>query len=302
MAFGFRIRFLAPPGTALEEGKTGVQLHLPGAPGALVVKQHNSLPINSVVLTVDGDGFAQEKDAREFGVALKSSLAVYSARQRHGFDLGQNVITSSTAQHIRQKIRQERGVDLRPTVHGLDVFDSSVPVHRLEMSARLSVIRSIANLPADLASDFRYWDFSPKLTLALELYNGCKFAVESEVRFLSLVTVVEVLAERSSIPTSAAEFIDCCISKLVQTQLSSDNVNDLKSRLGNLKKQSIGIACRLAVAEAGADVNLFKRCYKARSELLHDGVCTSYPDLPRQPHLLDGLVHAVLLHRIDASA
>jgi hypothetical protein len=300
--FGFRLRFFAPPGSNLEPAQ--LELSLPGAPQALVMRQlpprPDALPTDVVVFVVDADGFSSEEEARRFGQTLKQSLAVYSVRVRQGFDLGQDEITSSFARVIREQLRAEHNVNLRPTVHGLDVFDTSVHVDRIEISARGSVTRSITELPTHLATDFRHRDLPQKLELAIALYNGCAHESDSEVRFLSLVTVLEVLAPLAGRDKATRDFIDTCLGQLEGATFTDDSEREsLRKALGNLKTQSIQRRCRKAVSEAGADSAFFDQIYTARSELAHAGVSTTYPELPRQPHLLDNLVQAVLLHQVE---
>jgi hypothetical protein len=299
--FAFRLRFYAPPGSTLEPAN--LRLELEGAPSPLVVRQPSAipdaLPTDVVVITIDGDGFASAEAASLFGSKLKSTLAVLSCRRRLGFNLGDDRSASSLGESVRDQIRQDHGLDVRPTVHGLDVFDATGPVARLESSgARLSQVRVIRGLDKDLVLHFKDYDLSPKLRLALSLYNGCAYENDSKVRFLSLVTVIEALATRPSRGAAAREFVDACTRALEDVAASEEERTSLRNGLGNLKTKSIKRCCEDLVRRAGADVDLFKRVYKARSELLHDGISKTYPDLPRQCHLLEEIVQKVLLHAV----
>lgn len=301
MTFGFIIRFFAPPGTLLRPEV--FDLHLPGAKHGLVVKQHepkpNALPIDPVVITIKGGGFENREAALTFGRQLRQSLAVHSVRTRRGFWLGDDRTTSSVGDSIRDRAMQEYGVEIRPTVHGLDVYEEVAPVRWVEMSARLSVIRQIDDLGSGLAADFRRWEFPAKLMLAIDLYNESHFIGHPETRFLSLVTVVEVLVDRPPVDGRAMAFLDECLELLSERSLDECHAQSLKSGIAGLKKQSIGSACIAAATQAGCDARLMRQCYRARSELLHSGESTSDPDLPRQPHLLDELVHRMIVHRLD---
>lgn len=300
MAFGFRLRFLAPPGTSLEP--ESFELALPGAKDALVVRQQepkaNALPTDPVVITINGDGFDDRDAAQAFGQDLRDSLAVHSVRKRRGFWLGDDLITSSLGATVRDKIRQEHCVEVRPTVHGLDVYETAMSVSHFEMSARASVLRPIRNLGPDLAADFQHWSLPAKLLLAVELYNESHFIPQAETRFLALVTVVEVLVDRTPVAPDAVAFLDKCLDSLPGLGLGDGLVQSLRSGLKSLKTQSIGSACVAAAEAAGCDASLMRRCYQARSEMLHSGESRTNPELPRQPHLLDELVHNMLLYRL----
>ena len=59
---------------------------------------------------------------------------------------------------------------------------------------------------------------SPKQSLALELYNVGQFEPASKVRFLNLVTIVEVLAIREQTAVGVRDLID----KLKQSVKASE--------------------------------------------------------------------------------
>jgi hypothetical protein len=302
---GLRVRFHVPPGFFLEPAES--QLELPGAPEPLTMRQlpprPDALPSDVGVVTIDGNGFASASEATQFGRSLKGALAVCSARHRFGFDLGQDIATSSLGKIVRDQIREKGGVDVRPTIHGLDVFETTTPIQRFEAHARGSVSRPIRALPSELARELPCPPLSAKLALALELYNCCAYELDMEVRFLSLVTVLEAMADRKRRAQTVEEFVDSCLESLCEADsLGVSDVEMLRSGLGNLKVQSISQACMDLVNAAGADVQFFKQVYKARSELLHDGLSTTHPDLPRQPHRLDDLVQTVLLDQVSRAS
>src|ERR1700674_559587 len=115
--------------------------------------------------------------------------------------------------------------------------------------------------------------FTPSQQLALDLYNLSHFENASKTRFLTLITVVEVLSIKAKRKPAALALIDDFRKTLDASQLSSAEKQRLHEGLGNLKWESIGAACRDFVAKYANpdDVDYFSRCYKARSELVHDG-------------------------------
>jgi hypothetical protein len=298
--YGFRLRFHAPPGFKLEP--TEMELQLAGAPKPLTITQSaagpNALPTDLETLTIDADGFSSEEEARVFGQSLKRSLAVYSARQRLGFDLGSDSATSALGRAFREQVLNETGIDIRPTTHGLDVFDTSRPSSRLRATGRLSAVRRVANLPTELALDFPCKELPAKVALGVDLFNGVAHDTDSEGRFLSLVSVIEAMAVRRPRHPCQQEFLDSCLASLEDSTLNANAIEALRSGLGNLRTESISSACVKLVREAGGDPKFFRKIYKARSELLHDGVSRTYPELPRQPHLLEDLVQTVLLYQV----
>lgn len=306
MPFGFRLRFLAVTGSYLRNQAREVTFSLPGAPGPLVLrhapKREDALPSAPEVFTIDCDGFGSEEVARLFGLRLKTALSVYSARLGLGFDLGEDRSTSGVGQIVRDMYR-EQGINIRPTVHGLDIFDTSLLVKRIEVHATASVTRAVPqDFPENLATEFKERALAPKHMLALSLYNASHHESDPEIRFLSLVTVIEVLATRDLRSNSVAAFLDACSKNLDSAPLSASEREAMSNGLGNLKRESVSESCLRLVQAANADLQLFRKCYKARSELLHDGVSTTYLDLPKQPHLLDDLVRHVLLSVVDSAS
>jgi hypothetical protein len=300
MPFGFRLRYFAPAGTCLENDAHEVTFRLPGCPTELSLtheeKATGALPNSPEIFNIDGDGFATEEAARSVGIQLKKTLSVYSARLGLGFEVGQDRSAGGLAKAVREDIRSQFGVDVRPIINGLDVFDTSIPIKRLRIHATGSVTRPLRNFPESLKTEFKDWSLTEKHTLALSLYNASTYEVDPEARFLSLISVIEVLVHRKPRSEGITSFLSACIKSIDEQEvLAASEQETICNGLGNLKKQSIGEACQELVQSAGGNVELIRRCYKARSELLHDGMSTTFPDLPKQPRVLDELVRKVLI-------
>lgn len=141
--------------------------------------------------------------------------------------------------------------------------------------------------------------FSPSQQLALDLYNLSHFENASKTRFLTLITVVEVLSVKAKRAPAALALIADFRKALETSQMSSNEKQRLHDGLGNLKWESIGASCRDFVARyAGPpDVDYFSRCYKARSELVHDG-STKRPEAA-DPTRLDELVSKLLIQNLS---
>jgi hypothetical protein len=288
----------------LENNARELMFSLPACPQPLVLrhvlKDTNASASDPEVFMIDANGFANEASARDFGVRLKMTLSICSARLGLGFNVGEDRATSGLGSGIRQELRASYGIDIRPTVHGLDVFDTSVPFTRFQVRGMISITRPLRNFPERITADFKDWTLSEKHTLALSLYNASHYEVDSEARFLSLISVVEVLANRKRRSRPVIAFLRACIENLEeQDKLSPSELVALRDGLGNLKRESISEACRSLVQSARGDVGFIHDCYKARSELLHDGRSTTHPELPSRPHVLDELVRKVLIWAIE---
>jgi len=302
MAFGFRLRYFAPPGICLENAARELTFSLPGGPQPLVLrhtlKEANDLPTEPEVFIIEADGFVDEETARTFGARLKTTLSVCFARHGLGFNLGEDRATSSLASSIRAELRATYGVDMRPTVHGLDVFEITLPIKHFRVRARGSVIRVLREFPESIMAEFKEWTLDQKQTLALSLYNASHNQF-SQARFMSLITVVEVLATRQASSEAIIAFLCECLDNLNKAELTEPEQVVLRNGLGNLKTESISGSCKKLVQWAGGDAHLFSRCYNARSELLHNGTSSTDPDLPLRPHLLDEVVRKVLIWSVE---
>ncbi len=300
------MRYFAPSGTCLDNAVREQTFSLPGCPEPLVLqhvpKEPDADPSEPEVFIIDAVGFEDEEAARDFGVRLKMTLSIYSARVGLGFNVGDDRETSGLGGFVRQKLRASHGVDIRPTVHGLDVFDTSVQITRLQVRGRISITRPLRSFTESITTEFKNWTLSKKHTLALSLYNASHYEVDSEARFLSLITVIKVIATRKPRSEPVIAFLCACIESLAEQEtLTHFELDALCNGLRNLKSESISEACRRLVQSAGGDVELFSRCYKVRSELLHDGTSTTHPELSTQPHVLDELVRRVLIWAVEAN-
>jgi len=127
-----------------------------------------------------------------------------------------------------------------------------------------------------------------KLCLAIELYSAYQFEVSTTAKFVKLVTVIESLLPDLEIPDEVKPILEKAKKVLKEERKASkyrnestDSIDHLMSRLGGLKRQSIGSTMELFISnclddfpELGEkDVILpkLKELYNVRGSLLHDG-------------------------------
>jgi hypothetical protein len=280
MTFGFKLRFLTPSGKTLKgvEIDADSPLTFQEIEGRILIRQlprrANDLPISPQRFLIKGSGFPTEDAARSFGERLKLAIAVVGCQTGLGIDVGRDQATSSVAQSIKDEVREKQGQQLRDIIHGLDVFPEDLPVTHFQIAGTGSVSFSLEGFAEKVAVEIATVKPLPaKKSLALELYNLCLFESATKTRFLNLVTIVEVLAKRERKATPIRETIHELMESVRSSELSPDEKELLISGLGNLKRESIGAACRRTVAElvGEEEAEYFSECYKARSELLHDG-------------------------------
>jgi len=308
VTFGFELRFLTPAGRTFKG--VGIDedfpLKFPDIIEQISLRQlprrPNDVPSSPERFLIKGSGFPTEDAARAFGERLKLALAVIGCETGIGIDVGQNRETSSFATSIKDAVREQHGLQLRDIVHGLDVFPEDPPVTHFEISGTGSATFSLEGFPGKVADEVTtIKPVSPKQSLALELYNLGQFEPATKARFLNLVTIVEVLANRKRKATGICNQIDELMQSVRASELSDEEKDSLISGLGNLKRESISAACRRIVAESVGEeaAQYFSDCYAVRSELLHDGE-TGRPQLYDWGRL-DEIVRNVLLAMMRAA-
>jgi Apea-like HEPN len=307
VTFGFEIRFHTPAGRTIDSVgiDTEVPLHFSGISERISLSQlprkSNDVPSSPERFRIKGTGFSTEDGARTFGERLKLAIAIVGCETGVGIDVGRDLESPSFGSSVIEAAREKYGHQLRGALHGLDVFSEDLPVSRMEVSGIGSATFSLKGFPKKIADELAAIKaLSSKQSLALELYNLAQFEPAPRVRFLNLITIVEVLTIRESMATHILEHIDKLKQAVKESELTADEKSSLSSRLRELKKESIGAACRRTVAKhcGATESKYFSDCYTARSELVHDGQTsgTQMYDWSQ----LDEIVRRVLLAMIRA--
>jgi hypothetical protein len=303
--FGFRLRFTAPAGRSIQGADPEMALKIGGVNGKLIVKQQPHSPNQHVLAPetfhIVGSEFPSFDEARETGQRLKQALVICSISTRMGADVGHDTVTAGASTAVKDAILETRGVQLRDTVHGLDVYSESPPVLYFGASATGIAALCVRDFEPEISQVFHARkQLSPKVQLAAKIYNLKQFESSTETGFLSLVTAIEVLSERKKLSSAVEAEIEACQDLIRRRSPLSDAEREkLLGRLGNLKSEGISEACRRLVANHAGEsaAEFFKKCYTARSELLHDG--KTEEDVTELVSQLDELVRQVLLSCID---
>ena len=306
LTYGFRLLFHVPPGRTFAGVGSKRRLKLPGIQGRVYMRKLPPPKRNRfgarIRYVVAGERFRTESQAAECGRKLKTAFGVLAASRDFGIDLGRDTGSSRTSTGLKQSALDKFGVQLRDDVHGLDVFPEHPPVRRWQMEMYGTVRGEIRDYDATLNALFESSvTLKPKQQLALELLNLTHFEGQSKTRFLTLVTVVEVLATRLNKGADLRRLL-VDLSKMVEeSKLPATDKRLLIAGLGNLKRESIAASCRRFVADLASesDADYFADCYKARSELLHTGMTkrTEVHDVMR----LSTLVSRVFVKHVGAT-
>lgn len=265
MTYAFRITCTLAGGD-IESMEREIPLALPALARPINVflsERENQTDI--LFLTLWCGGFSSEAEARAGGAPVKTALMLAGVRLGVGIDVGDDQVVSPAPQRKNGQ-PDER---LQPVVHGLQV----VP----EIEGMLFVSLRFGRPGTPISPD----DFektvaesyglgkqpTKKQTLAAQLYNQSHFLWSDAARFITLISAVEVLAER------------------------------------NRKRESIGSACRALVRTHCGEpaVKDFTRLYETRCELLHDGEPASGTDLAAELRELDQLVRDLVVRHVAAT-
>lgn len=127
-----------------------------------------------------------------------------------------------------------------------------------------------------------------KLCLAIELYSAYQFEVSTTAKFIKLVTVIESLLPDLEIPGEVMPVLEKA-KRVIKDERkaaksrgdNTDSIDHLMSRLGGLKRQSIGATMESYISnciddfpdlgEKDSILPKLKELYNIRSSLLHDG-------------------------------
>lgn len=302
MTFGFRLKFDMPPGREFAGADPRRRLHLGEMTGRVYLQR---LPKPRrfrfgarTRFAAVGKHFATEEEAQAVGHGLQTAFAFFAAERQLGIDI-QDRPGLSVSQSIKEAIAKDHGVHIRDNVHGLDVYSESHPVGRFAAEGYFSVNVRIDNYEERLRAYFdKRLRLTEKQALALSLYNASQFDPATRSRFLTLVTVVEILAVRTGRSPEARELLRRFKAQCKEAALPPSDRQSLLNALGNAGKVSIGEACAAVVTTHcnAADAAYFKECYTARSELVHAGHTASSEAL--DPTRLNELVARILVRAI----
>ncbi|MEX2653123.1 MAG: hypothetical protein WD473_11865 [Acidimicrobiia bacterium] len=229
-------------------------------------------------------------------------------------DLGEDTSSTRWARSVRDKLREVHGVDLRGDVHGIDIVDDDDPPPayvRMEAEGLVGVPidRFLTALGAALADHYSS-PLAPRDRLAAEVFMAAAFEATTRARFLTQVTVLEILADRGPRPDTARVVLERTLRNLdeVREQLDGADYQSLRSGIAGLKQESISHSLRRlgtsldpsAIPGLGGEAveDFLSRCYKVRSLLVHDGDTPENVDLRQIAGTLHFLVRGILTARL----
>jgi hypothetical protein len=285
--FNFRLRVLLPPNQTFNL-PDGLESPIDIA-GPIPLKV--SLPTTTderSEIGVSGEGFESHAEAQAAGSRAQSALRAAGLVAGVSMAFGENRATSSLSNVAREAAEAAGGVKVIDDVHGLHVYEADTR----------GVVVFTSNVTLTLGhSGERFIDafqhafesgrgLSEKLGLAFDLYFLTDFEASERARILTLVTALEVVADRRPRTARAHEIVNRAIA---DAETASGGVPDsatkadLRSLIGYLRdarNESITASVvQLVTDHVSPDERYLdrspqdfaKHCYLVRSKLIHTG-------------------------------
>lgn len=301
--YAFRITaFLA--GGDIETKDRQISLVLPALARPIkVTLSEREYQTGNCSLTLWCGGFNSEGEARAAGAPVKTALMLAGVLLGVGIDAGGDEVMSPAA---RRKDGQE-DERFQPDVHGLQVVPE---IEQMRFGlVRLGRPEKKPTSPGDFEKNVAECYRPDKLltqkqTLAAQLYSQSHFHASDAARFVTLISAVEALAEQRRSSPAACALIETFVGMTAApVDLEGSEKQTLTDRLGYLKLESIGSACRALVrAYCGEPaVKDFMRLYDVRSKLLHTGEPPPGTKLAAELCVLDPLLRRLVAGHVATS-
>jgi hypothetical protein len=279
-----RVEFALPKGKTISNEESELEISLQGrkcvlsSPGGIA-------PISeSDDLVLVSEGFDTEDEAYAFGLRVKNSLYLCSARLRIG-------IRAATFARggVPSRVQKEQDKRLLSRDNGICVFNDSAPNGFASVNCDFVVSTSsdafIKELEFALDQNVT---LTEKETLAFELYISYYYEASERTRFLTLIMVIESLTQRKKRQGNAKEHVEYLIAVTKNSGLEKEGFDSILSSLGQMKKESISQTGRNLVEKYLGDKlyngisakEFFTGCYTNRGRLVHSGKIKDGANLP----------------------
>lgn len=191
--FGFRLRFLLDPRTRLKHDEPELKLSVgeDNPPFYLQAYGGDQAISNTDHLVLGSEGFQIQERATQIGEQARQALLWCGLTGSFGLDLGDEPPTFQFFRPFKEQFAERTGSQLREDIHGLQVYDCSLPTRFGRVDAQPVVKK---NLDTFLATFRRYHEVGPDLTdqeaAALELAGVAYFEKSPRARFLTRMIAV----------------------------------------------------------------------------------------------------------------
>lgn len=277
--YKFRIRFSLPRGSRLDHAGDRILADFGGeiGPVELIGRSPDGAISTATDLILRGAGYPGKAAAAAAGECVRRGLLVAAVHARTGVEFGTEAPRGFLTEYGLELVKGQSGYDgqLLNDKKGLVVFDDSTGTRFVDVALGEATVSRPADAFLEVVGESatQAKHFSHKHILGLELYSAAHFESSGRARFLTLVSVVEVLAVRQRRTAEAIELIERMACSVSASGLAGPVRSSLASGLADLCSESIGAACRRLLSDVvnAAAAAAFKDWYDARSQLVHAG-------------------------------
>ena len=293
MSFTFSFKFRFSDGQYLSSDEYEKTINIPGFHLSLLGSNDKSIN-QSEYLLLRGKGFGSEEEAFICGKRFQTLLHVCGFLLNNGIDLGKGQELVYFPTEI-SKIFTRAGNKLIADINGLIVSNENDRTFTIESKkTRLKVYSNTDTFIEKLSFVFhKKLELTNNELLALELFNSIFFESSIQVKFLNLVTIIEVLAGNKEKENEITlKFIDSLLDNCdlikgkdneqvkkfcVENSIKIDKVlalsSSFRSKIGGLKNKSIRQSTTDFISEkiGHRHSENWDNIYQERSNLVHNG-------------------------------
>ena len=291
MVFMYRIDLTIPPGLAVDLADDGHEM-APGPNETTARLFARTDTDGSQSIFIQGGPFDSEEAARTQAERLMDRLPWIGCRSRLGFALDAG---GRPGQDLPRAYRATASIAVTPegirvlsVGNGLTIYEtdnSDIGPQIVRVEGRVTAKRSPLWFEASLQEAWSAPELAnaDRVLLAARLHNAAQFEPSMRAQFLLLVTALEVLAERTDRTGRARDLVESFIREAASEQKSEQQaLQQLISGLRDLRRSSIGEAIRrmievhvsvpvVGVVSQETPAEFATRCYRIRSQLVHEG-------------------------------
>ena len=285
MAYQFRVRFVLPASSRIDEESMEVLLHETPDGERVVLRptKRGEAFRDSSVLGIFGSPYASREAAREQAQEWSGWMWLALALNRVGADFGdRDGGFGGMSRFMLDKMGASINTSFTNASHAITVYDEAENLIEVGdgYGATLMGMMRAERLLGTL-TEVRLGERTPdpRFRIAHEAYSAASRVESTDARFLLLMTAVEALTTRTPRSRAAQDHIDRLIEVTdTSTALGPSERDRLSNGLRGLKYESqrqLGraLAARLVGKKYhGAEpVAFFNKCYGIRSGLVHPG-------------------------------
>lgn len=279
--YKFRFRFNISWQGQLEGDENQVQFTLPNGSTAILACCRAERIRDETKFCILSGGYKSENEALDYGKEVKKAVLCYGAKFGLGIDVGKEKRGFEISGLITDKVLKEHGVLMVPDIHGIAVYSEDHPISPVSMSARGAVDAKNADFFQKEVCKILAKNpiLKPKIRLAMEILASSHFETTSRARFLALIQAAETLVKPSERCHRTRKLVDSFIEKTNCSEINREDKFSILGSLNWLRYDSISQSLQKSAKEnlknkkyCGLTPDVFiKKCYEARSRLLHSG-------------------------------